>query len=355
MAASSGAEAGKAAATGPPGPVSFGFSRKAERRRVLAAGPCAEPGVGGEGSGGDTDFLTAVEDRELLSVRPAPPPPKELIIPLIPSHRWRNPEPPPAPGEPGHAPSPSPAPDADHAPSPDSAPSGDPPMSVEAQAVQELIQEARQSQEQGEGPPGPPISIPLQLGDRDDAPRPQPGPQDYEAVPVEAFGLAMLRGMGWSQGEGIGRTFKRLRGLDPETARAVGSEGAPGGAPPPHWLRRDLRVRCVARDFRAGRYYNCKLVVEDLLSPDTCVCRTDEGQLVEGLKEAMLETVIPRGDADRVMVVLGPHAGKVGRILEREPGRSRALVQLEGTTGAGRVLELDYDAVCHYLGGDEDD
>lgn len=38
---------------------------------------------------------------------------------------------------------------------------------------------------------------------------PPQGPQDYEAVPVEAFGLAMLRGMGWSQGEGIGRTFKR--------------------------------------------------------------------------------------------------------------------------------------------------
>ncbi|KAM9584646.1 G-patch domain and KOW motifs-containing protein isoform 1-T1 [Morphnus guianensis] len=478
MAASSGAEASNAAAAaaGPPGPVSFGFSRKAERRRVLAAGPCAEPG----GGAGDTDFLTAVEDRELLSARPAPPPPKELVIPLIPSHRWRNPEPPR--GDTGPAPSASPAPDADHTPSTGSAPSGDPPdgpISVEAQAVQELLQEARQSQEQGEGNPGPPISIPLQLQDRDVAPRPQPGPQDYEAVPVEAFGLAMLRGMGWSQGEGIGRTFKRVvkplehrlrprglglgaepappgpprarqpprggeepgggglavgaavrieagphrdmygkvEGLDPETARAMvrltlggqmvtvsqynlrpgtppgsgqpsrnpkgkGAEEGPDagvppqrgegkrkqppeteratkqirGAPPgpPHWLRRDLRVRCVDKAFQAGRYYNCKMVVEDMVSPDTCVCRTDEGRLVEGLREAMLETVIPRGEADRVMVVLGEHAGRVGRILEREPARSRALVQLERDE-AGRVVPLDYDAVCHYLGGHEDD
>lgn len=42
--------------------MSFGFSRKAERRRLLAAGPCSEP----ENDGADTDYLTAVEDRELL-------------------------------------------------------------------------------------------------------------------------------------------------------------------------------------------------------------------------------------------------------------------------------------------------
>ena len=32
---------------------------------------------------------------------------------------------------------------------------------------------------------------------------------DYESVPVEAYGLAMLKGMGWNQDEGIGRTFKQ--------------------------------------------------------------------------------------------------------------------------------------------------
>ncbi|NXO73966.1 GPKOW protein, partial [Phainopepla nitens] len=82
--------------------------------------------------------------------------------------------------------------------------------SVEAQAVQELLQEARQSQEQPEGPSGPPIAIPLQLPDKDVATGPLPTRQDYEAVPVGQFGLAMLRGMGWSQGQGIGRTFSRV-------------------------------------------------------------------------------------------------------------------------------------------------
>ncbi|XP_062368114.1 G-patch domain and KOW motifs-containing protein [Cinclus cinclus] len=451
MAAGDGAAAADGT-TGPgPGPVSFAFSRRAERRRPLPAGPCAEQGAGGDADS-DTDFLTAVEDRELLSTRPAPPPKKELVIPLIPPHRWRNPEPPRA--------------DTSPAPSTDPAPAGDPPsISVEAQAVQELLQEARQSQEQPNGDSGPPMAIPLQLPDKDVATGPQPTPQDYEAVPVGQFGLAMLRGMGWSQGQGIGRTFPRVvppleqrprpRGLglgaeaappgtpkpgeppqggpapgdpvsiesgphrgmqgkvealEPESGRvlvrlslggqvvtvtqhglrALGAgasgrppqqeEGAQGGDPPrggakrkeppesqrcvkqsrgappasPHWLRRDLRVRCVDRAFRGGRFYNCKMQIEDLLAPDTCVCRTDDGRLVEGLREASLETVVPRGSSDRVMVVLGEHAGKLGRILEREPERGRALVQL-GRDAAPQVLPLPYDSICHYLGGGDDD
>lgn len=32
---------------------------------------------------------------------------------------------------------------------------------------------------------------------------------DYDSVPVEVYGLAMLKGMGWKAGEGIGRTFKQ--------------------------------------------------------------------------------------------------------------------------------------------------
>lgn len=28
--------------------------------------------------------------------------------------------------------------------------------------------------------------------------------EDYEAVPVEEYGMAMLHGMGWKAGEGIG-------------------------------------------------------------------------------------------------------------------------------------------------------
>ncbi|NXP77745.1 GPKOW protein, partial [Ramphastos sulfuratus] len=124
-------------------------------------GPCREPG--GEQGEAEAEPLAAVEGKELLSARPAPPPPQELIIPLLPpAHRWRNPEPPPS----GHA-SPNHAP-RDHTPS-DHAPAT--PLSVEAQAVQELLREARQSQGQGQDSE-PPMAIPLPL--QEAAPRPQP-------------------------------------------------------------------------------------------------------------------------------------------------------------------------------------
>lgn len=32
---------------------------------------------------------------------------------------------------------------------------------------------------------------------------------NYEEVPIEQFGMAMLRGMGWKEGEGIGKKSKK--------------------------------------------------------------------------------------------------------------------------------------------------
>ncbi|NWY22878.1 GPKOW protein, partial [Aphelocoma coerulescens] len=368
---------------------SFAFSRRAERRRPLPAGPCAEPGAGGD-TDSDTDFLTAVEDRELL--------------------RWAGEE---ARFRDGSRPSRLAA-----------APWA-PPDSLHPT-------EARQSQEQPNGASGPPISIPLQLPDKDIATGPQPTAQDYEAVPVGQFGLAMLRGMGWSQGQGIGRTFPRVvtplehrprpRGL------GLGAEAAPPGTPKPGEPSQGGPAVGDPVRIEAGPHRGVEGKVE-ALDPETgrALVRLQlGGQVVavnqhglrpvstgdpsqfptespprappalsqclpvpssspqvplatplrrgrrrgrragpphgggrsgrsppkrRGLREASLETVVPRGSSDRVMVVLGEHAGKVGQILEREPERGRALVQL----GRDAVLPLPYDSICHYLGGGDDD
>ncbi|XP_074163427.1 G-patch domain and KOW motifs-containing protein [Sminthopsis crassicaudata] len=412
-----------AAASAPPGPVSFGFSRTANRKRLAEGreGPREE----------EKDLVRAVEGRELRTVRPPDQAPRELVIPVLRrGHGQRE-----APNK-----------------------AGLPEEGVLRQAVEELLEESRRALEEGPGSEASVASMAIPLVARVEADAaPESVGADYEAVPVEAYGLAMLRGMGWKPGEGIGRTFKQVvkprenplrpkglglgaslappsgppgpsrenaeepaglapgravlvtagphkglrglvEGLDPDNARALVKLAPSGqvatlsehvlqplaesqsrdpklgrgdpkgrGAPEekkgqkrklsparerqaPHWLRRDLRVRFVDKKHHKGRYYNTKMIIEDVLSPDTCVCRTDEGRLLEGLREDMLETLIPKEEKARVMVVLGPQAGQLGRLLGRDREKSLALVQLLHEEGQGTVLQLDYDAVCHYVG-----
>ncbi|XP_029786645.1 G-patch domain and KOW motifs-containing protein [Suricata suricatta] len=465
-------------------PISFSFSRTAARRRL------ADPGEDGSAAPEEKDFLKTVEGRELQSVKPSETP-KELVIPLIQNGHRRQP-PAQVPG-----------------PSTDTEALMD---GVLSQAVKELIEDSKKSLEERENSGiDPMLAIPMiQKGcvpngeGADSEPRAETVPEeaDYEAVPVEAYGLAMLRGMGWKPGEGIGRTFNqvvkprvnslrpkglglganltevqalaptgphrlpkpeeeeeknkedqpqglvpggavlvlsgphrglygKVEGLDPDNVRAMvrlamGSRmvtvseyclrpvsqqefdknssdlsqmhktssveqngtaslwkalrdqvlpsqredsqrkrkhlpdprGEPAtknekaGPRSQHWLHRDLRVRFVDKLHKGGQYYNTKMTIEDVLSPDTCVCRTDEGQVLEGLREDMLETLVPKVQGNRVMVVLGPQAGKVGRLLDWDRERSRAVVQLRREN---QLVELHYDAVCQYLGPSDSD
>uniref|UniRef100_A0A452EG17 G-patch domain and KOW motifs-containing protein n=1 Tax=Capra hircus TaxID=9925 RepID=A0A452EG17_CAPHI len=446
-------------------PISFSFNRTSARRWLA-----------GDTAPEEKDFLKTVEGRELQSVKPSEAP-KELVIPLIQNGHRRQP--------PTQAPGPS--------------------IHTEvlmdgmlSQAVKELIEVKEEWEEDGRRGENvgvdPTLTIPMiQKGcipngeGTDSEPQAETVPEeaDYEAVPVEAYGLAMLRGMGWKPGEGIGRTFSqvvkpcvnslrpkglglganltevqalaptspcrlprpdeeqekdkedkpkglvpggavvvlsgphrglygKVEGLDPDNVRAmvrlaVGSrmvtvseyclrpvsqkefdknlnlskttssrktlqdqdshicwedserkrkhhpdrqdgpaakneKAAPRSQ---HWLHRDLRVRFVDKLHKGGQYYNTKMTIEDVLSPDTCVCRTDEGQVLEGLREDMLETLVPKVPGDQVMVVLGQWAGRVGRLLDRDRARSRALVQLQRED---RVVELHYDAICQFVG-----
>ncbi|XP_062997539.1 uncharacterized protein LOC134408950 [Elgaria multicarinata webbii] len=146
----------------------------------------------------EPDFLSTIEGRELQSVRPAPQP-KELVIPLIQKNQWKKPV--------GSVP----------------LQEQDGINGVEAQAVRELIEESKKSQEQWESGTkvDPAFAIPLLMqnhvpdgyeeGEKVDVSlRPESSTDaDYEEVPVEAYGLAMLKGICLKAGEGIGRTFKQ--------------------------------------------------------------------------------------------------------------------------------------------------
>uniref|UniRef100_A0A3Q2R3Y1 G-patch domain and KOW motifs-containing protein n=1 Tax=Fundulus heteroclitus TaxID=8078 RepID=A0A3Q2R3Y1_FUNHE len=477
--------------------VSFGFTKKVSKFTPATGGALTTKA--------EKDYLTGIVKNELQSSKPTEKP-KELIIPLIQKNRWKG----AAQSGEGTGKAEAPAQDRD---------------SVESQAVKELIEDSRRQLELWQNGPQPErnlnLSIPLLMqnkvpegfedGDRVKVDlRPEPSTEaDYESIPVEAYGLAMLKGMGWKKEEGIGLTFKqdvkpiehqlrpkglglgadrsaikdlepgkrqrppkpgeerakeeelvmapggcilvqsgahkelygKIEGVDADNARVVvklaiggktvtvsqygvklvgrkeyekyskdlsrlskahkdkekekerqrleekeqrsnsdkvkhqSSERDEGKArkrkqressqdrekppvkearqasAPPSWLQRDLKVRFIDKAFKAGRYYNSKMRVEDVLTPFTCVCRTEEGRLLDDVKQDMLETIVPKREHDAVMVVLGEHRGQVGRILQRDKDKCRAMVQLDRYEE--KLFTLDYDSICHYVGASD--
>lgn len=113
------------------------------------------------------------------------------------------------------------------------------------------------------------------------------------------------------------------------------------------WVRPQLRVRCIDSKVRGGKYYNVKMEVVDVVTSDSCDCRTDEGKLVENIRTDKVETLIPKKDGGRVMVVRGDRKGEIGQVIARDKVKYKATVQLYQSED---VLSLDYDSVCEYLG-----
>ncbi|XP_041859814.1 G-patch domain and KOW motifs-containing protein [Melanotaenia boesemani] len=485
--------------------VSFGFTKTVSKFKPSTTEASSKKD--------DRDYLTGIDGNELQSSKPIDKP-KELIIPLIQKNRWYKPD--RASNSLGHEETQGKRQDND---------------SVESQAVKELIEDSRRQLEEwqngSQSESNLNLAIPLLMQNQvpegfEDGEhikvdlRPESSTEaDYESVPVEAYGLAMLKGMGWNKEEGIGRTFKqdvkpiehqlrpkglglgadrsavkdlepsrpqrppkpgdeqrkeeelvmgpggcvlvqsgahkdlygKIEGVDPDNARvvvklAIGgktvtvsqygvklvgrkeyekyskdlsrlskahkdkekekerekeqekerqrreekekssysdkikhkSSERDGGKderkrkhtessqdrdkPPvkearqapaaPSWLQRDLKVRFIDKAFKGGKYYNSKMRVEDVLTPFTCVCRAEEGRLLDDVKQDMLETIVPKSEYDSVMVVLGEHRGQVGRILQRDKNKCRAMVQLDRYEE--KVFTLDYDSICHYVG-----
>ncbi|XP_077142117.1 G-patch domain and KOW motifs-containing protein-like isoform X2 [Ranitomeya variabilis] len=163
-------------------PVSFGFSRVSRPKLVTSGLKEAEDG----------------EEKELLSTKPVQEA-KSLMIPLIQKNMWSQ-------------------------QSKERNENGgtqtelDPVLS---QAVQELIDESRKKDQDDSDGSNQTISIPLLVQnkvpdgyeDRDKVNvslRPESaGAADYEVVAVEQYGMAMMRGMGWKGGEGVGKTIKQ--------------------------------------------------------------------------------------------------------------------------------------------------
>jgi len=118
------------------------------------------------------------------------------------------------------------------------------------------------------------------------------------------------------------------------------------------WVMPQLKVRCIDSKLKNGKYYKSKLAVVDVVTNESCDCRTEEGRLVEDVRTDKLETVIPKGDGAVVMVVRGRDRGQIGEILTRDRGKCMATVKL---LQGQEIVKLDYDNVCEFMGEVMDD
>lgn len=163
----------------------------------------------------------------------------------------------------------------------------------------------------------------------------------YESMPVEAFGEAMLRGMGWTEGGGVGRNRARAPvkpieyvprpqllglGATPAAALAAAADAAGGGGkakPLRPGESREPRRHAMLPVGEDGRVRNVRNLDEALVARPLAGC-------VPGKRMVIV------GD--------GPHSGLVGTVVavEKREGRSdRAVLRLAhgGTEVSVRVKE----------------
>lgn len=251
------------------------------------------------------------------------------------------------------------------------------------------------------------------------------GIDEFDEVPVEGFGAALLAGYGWSEGKGIGRNNKGdakvveydrragTQGLgynpseaDPKKTRSgewvVGGkkgtengnvkrdrdkkdrheerdlssrqkrsgdhraerrpqekarsardsrEGKSGGdvGNKVRWLQSNIRVRVVNERF-SKRLYLMKGKIVDVVGPTTCDIIMDDGsELVQGVEQDMLETVLPRTNG-RVLVLCGKHKGVYGCLVEKNSAEETGLVEDADSKG---MIRVKYDQIAEYVGDPE--
>ncbi|CAD6202931.1 unnamed protein product [Miscanthus lutarioriparius] len=257
------------------------------------------------------------------------------------------------------------------------------------------------------------------------------GMDEFNEVPVEGFGAALLAGYGWTEGKGIGRNKKTGDTKVVEYDRRAGTQGLgynPSEADPRktrsgdwivgekkasengsakrrdrdnrnmmeerdssarkkrsseqrsekegrekvrngrgseegtsnasdtrsnvsnvRWLQSHIRVRIVSQKL-SKRLYLMKGKVVDVVGPTTCDIMMDDGsELVQGVEQDMLETVLPRTNG-RVLVLYGKHKGLYGHLVEKNSEEEIGLVEDADTKD---IVRVRYDQMAEYTGDPE--
>ncbi|KXZ46948.1 hypothetical protein GPECTOR_39g442 [Gonium pectorale] len=155
----------------------------------------------------------------------------------------------------------------------------------------------------------------------------------YEAMPIEEFGRAMLRGMGWEDGMGVGRNRKKVDAIE--------------------YVRRPERLGLGAQPVKLGEDPSKTVKMGDKPRKQDLVLAPDANgrqRNVRTLDEQLVprSAVLPGPQPSKAMrVISGPHAGLACTVLE-------ALPRAEGQPERWRVRlaasDVDVEVAAAELG-----
>ncbi|KAK2662008.1 hypothetical protein Ddye_000582 [Dipteronia dyeriana] len=231
------------------------------------------------------------------------------------------------------------------------------------------------------------------------------GFREFDDMPVEDFGAALLSGFGWFKGRGIGKNpqgdveIKQVEkksfapdepniGLIAEkdkerdgfsVGKNVNSKHQDKDTKVKHqeienqkrldkqsrdsekrkkregndrkdrlaWLRSHIRVRIISKGLKRGRLYLKKGEVVDVVGPNTCDIAIDEsGELVQGVDQDLLETALPKCGGP-VLVLNGRHKGVYGNLVERDLDRETGVVR---DADSHELLNVKLEQIAEYIG-----
>jgi len=93
------------------------------------------------------------------------------------------------------------------------------------------------------------------------------------------------------------------------------------------WIVPHIVVRIISKSFRQAKYYNKRVKVIDVISKGECIVQLDDGKILEGVTEKMIETALPKPGGN-ILVLAGPLKGQKGILLKRDQDREEATVQI---------------------------
>ncbi|CAL2041194.1 unnamed protein product [Caenorhabditis brenneri] len=109
------------------------------------------------------------------------------------------------------------------------------------------------------------------------------------------------------------------------------------------WARTDLLVRFIDADYKRGSLYKKKVRIVDVAGKNDITIEDDRRHTHYNIRQSWLETVIPRNNGEKLMIVGGEMSGKLAKMLEKDRNKEKVTVELLATN---KVVKAYFEDVC---------